>query len=477
MYKLKTDKEILTTEDIVGYIKDYESSTVKQFDKLWQYYLGKNPTILGKRATDPNNPDNRTPVSYGRKIITTFTGYAYRPRYITYKSDNEAFLEQLMLTFNENNEHIKNSIHGRNTGVFGVSYELLYLDKSILTGKPEVKFSVIDPREFILLYDYSMEPKKKIGIRYYCVGGDKYKVIVYYPSSTEYYNGERDRSNEIKLTFEKSEGNYFKELPIIAYYLGNEIQGLIEPVIPLIDNYDLLISDSMNEFDRYSHAYLRLVGMSLSDQSKSASPGVFQSALNLLKRRRVFEQLKNKDDVTFLTKDIPTAYIEFMAGLIRDQIHIQSHVPDLGSSAFKDGVSGVAIQRLMFDFENVVSNAEAEFDTALLERIRLITNVYKTTNRADGTFDEITISHKRNAPVNLMEYADISLKMEQAGFSDYSKVDIWPDDIFPNVEAELERQKEDREGAIPDIETIPPVLPEVIPNGVVPEEKDNGTNA
>lgn len=474
MYKLKTDKDILTTEDIVKYITDYEADTVPMLRKMWHYYIGKNPTILDKKAPDPNNPDNRTPVSYGRKIITTFTGYAYRPRYITYKSDNETYLKELQLTFDENSEHIKNSIHGRNTGIFGLSYELLYIDQSILTGKPEIKFSVIDPREFILLYDYSMEPKKKIGIRYYCVDKEAktYKVVVYYNTSTEYYNGVFDRSGKLTLTFDKAETNFFDELPVVAYYLGNEIQGLIEPVAPLIDDYDLLISDSMNEFDRFSHAYLRLVGMSLSDQNKSASAGVFQSALSLLKRRRVFEQLKNKDDVSFLTKDIPTAYIEFMAGLIRDQIHIQSHVPDLGSSAFKDGVSGVAIQRLMFDFENVVSNAEAEFDTGLLERIRLITNVYKKQSRAAGMFSDITISHKRNAPVNLMEYADISLKMEQAGFSDYSKVDIWPDDIFPDVEAELERQKEDREGAIPDIETIPPNPPGQEENNAVEEGQE-----
>jgi hypothetical protein len=54
-----------------------------------------------------------------------------------------------------------------------------------------------------------------------------------------------------------------------------------------------------------------------------------------------------------------------------------------------------------------------------------------------------------------MEFADISLKMSQAGFSRYSIVDIWPDDIFPDVEQELERQDEDREGELPDIESIP----------------------
>jgi hypothetical protein len=105
----------------------------------------------------------------------------------------------------------------------------------------------------------------------------------------------------------------------------------------------------------------------------------------------------------------------------------------------------------------VVSSAEAEFDTGLLDRIRLITEVYKKTGRAKGTFDEITISHKRNAPLNMKEYADTALVLSQAGFSRYLQADIMPDDIIPNVESELERQDEEREAAMPDIENIPPV--------------------
>jgi hypothetical protein len=137
----------------------------------------------------------------------------------------------------------------------------------------------------------------------------------------------------------------------------------------------------------------------------------------------------------------------------------------------RSGVSGVAVQRLMFDFENVVSNAEAEFDTGLLNRIRLISNVYRTMGRADGTFDEITISHKRNAPLNLKEFADTALVMSQTGFSDYLVADVMPDDIIPDVDEELARQKEDREGAIPDVEVVAARPTDGVE---VEEEADNG---
>ena len=464
MTKLRTDKTSLTAADVLDYIKTYEAKEVPRFDELWQYYLGRNTTILAKKAPDPNNPDNRTPVPYARKIITTFTGYAYRPRYITYKSDNEAFLRELQLCFDENNEHIKTSLDGRNTGIFGVSYELLYLGESRRTGKAEVRFTLIDPRQLILIYSDDIEPVKRFAIRFYPTDAERknWKVYVYSATDTVEYDMKRDQYGSAPtLTEVGHEVNMFGDLPIVAYHLGDECTSLIEPVRALIDDYDELTSGSINEFNRYASAYLRLVGMSLAGQVKSTSPDVFKSALFNLSRRRVFEQLKSKDDVSFLTKDIPTDYIKFMSELIKEQIHIQSHVPDLGSSAFKDGVSGVAVQRLMFDFENVVSNAEAEFDTGLLERIALITNILETLGRSNGgTFADVTISHRRNAPLNLKEFADTALTMEQAGFSRYLVADVMPDDIIPDVDEELKRQDEDAELAMPDVDAIPEPEPE-----------------
>jgi len=445
MYKLKTEKDILTPDDILKYIKAYRETTVPLFDKLWNYYIGKNPTIIATtdalRRKDAGATNNCTPVSYGRKIITTFTGYAYRPRYITYKSENESLLDELLLVFNENSEHIKTSMNGRNTGIFGMSYELLYMGTSKISDKPEVKFTVIDPRELILLYDYSIEPVKKIAIRFYNVSEELDKIAVYYNDHTEYYDLKKTRyGSGDTLIATGEERTFFGEVPIVPYYLNQEVQSLIESTLPLIDDYDALVSGAMNEFDRFSNAYLRLVSMSLS-----------KDQLQKLKYSRIFEQLKDKESVSFLTKDIPTAYIQFMAELIKSQIHTQSHVPDLASGV---DLSGVAIKRTMFDFENVVSSAEAEFDTGLLERIRMILVVLKLMSRADGTFDEITISHKRNEPVNLMEFADISLKMSQTGLSMESIIEIWPDDIYPSVEQEMERQEKAKGEMMPDVETV-----------------------
>jgi SPP1 family phage portal protein len=486
----KTDKTTLTPDEILTYMDEYEKSQVGEFAKLWEYFLGDDRAVLSRTPSDPNNPNNKIPIPYGRKIITTFTGYAYRPRYITYKAvtvddapeepkpspkppapgekappeppkpptAEEQYVKQLQATFNANNEHIKTSRAGRNSGIFGVAYELLYIDGVVdeQTLKAEARFFSVDPREMILLYDYSSEPKKVMAIRFYAITKNWFKVEVYYADKIIVYDRKREeQSNKWTLTLVSEAINFFGEVPVIAYYFGDEMIGIIKPILPLIDAYDTLVSDSMNEYDKFAAAYLIMKNFGITDPTKKKEPGVVALALQLMKRRRLIEHVPKDAEIEYLTKDIPTAFIEFMSDFIRDQIHVQSHVPDFTGEKMS-GASGIAIQRLLFDFENVVSSAEADFDTGLMERIRLINLFYAKAKRLVGTPEMISISHKRNVPLDIKQFADTALTMKNAGFSRYLVADIMPDDIVPDVDEELKRQDEDSAALMPNLDNVPP---------------------
>jgi len=461
--KLYTDQTDFDTDDIEAYIRDHQKTKVPELEMLWQYYLGRNTKILS-RHQETDTPSNNTPVAYGRKIVTTFTGYAYRPRYITYKPAEDAgdqLHAELVETFNVNNEHIKTNRNGRNTAIFGVSYELLYID-GVETGSPnlpvraEPRFVNADPRTIILLYDYSPEPEKVAGIRYWKKTKKRYQVELYLPDVIRVFERVKRDDFDDKWYYEPvgEYPNYFGEVPIVPYYLGDEALGVIRPVKDLIDDYDLLVSDSVVEFDRFANAYLRLVGQTFLDKANTKDGGFKQLVANI-KRFRVFNRLSKPDDVTFLTKDIPKEFIEFMTSLIRDEIHKQSHVPDFAQMAVGGDLSGAAVRRLLFDFENVVSSAEGDFDIGLLERIRLITKIYAMSGRGvSGGPQDISISHKRNVPADIKEFAEISNMMKQAGLSRYLIADIWPDDIIPNVEEELARQDEEMQAMMPQLDEL-----------------------
>jgi len=122
-----------------------------------------------------------------------------------------------------------------------------------------------------MLSSLSPEPKKKIAIRFYKVDGDEGRVEVYYKDKIiEYKRVKKDEAGNAtdkeKLELIKEYINFFDEVPIVAFYFGDEMIGLISPVISLLDAYDVLVSDSMNEFDRFAFAYLIMKKFGLSDQ-------------------------------------------------------------------------------------------------------------------------------------------------------------------------------------------------------------------
>jgi SPP1 family phage portal protein len=468
---MKTSKRYLSPSDILSYIAEYEATEVLTMNNLWAYYEGKNITIKSRKNPDPNNPFHKLAISYGRKIITTYTGYGWRPGYTSYKlsKKNESVEEEdnvdekeltksdegmdnLENIFKKNKENIKTNRMGRNTAIFGKHYELVYFDGELdetLQVKALPKWISIDPREMILLYNYDPEPKKVIAIHYFKIEEGKHKVEVIYSDKIEFYTRLQDKNSfEFKLVSDgKDKQNYLKRIPVPAYYFGDEMSGLIKNVKDLIDAYDILVSDSLSEFDRFAHAYLIMKKFGLTDAMKKKEPGVFDKALKLLKYRRVFEWVPADADIKFLTKDVPFQFIKFMTDLIREQIHIQSHVPDFTSEKMGGNISGAAVERLMFDFENVVSSAEADADVGLFERLELIVEGMNLAKIKAPDPWEITISHKRNFRINLKEYADTALVLKNTGFSMYAITDWMPDEFIPNTRLELARQKKEMDNA------------------------------
>ncbi len=446
----------LTTEIIEKFIVEHQTMIKPKMCELQEYHKGKNTYIKSRKNLDANGPDNRTTIPYGRKLITTYTGYAFKPNYITYQKNLEGksttdgtsedtavdnYLVEIQNIFKMNNEPLKTSKIGENLGVFGYCYEILYLSLNNEMNTTNLRFFETTPIDTFMIWDYQAEPEEIAAVRYIDLDNDRMIVEIYDSAQVVVYL--RKIVNGKPTYFQISQKvHFFGKVPVIEYVQNDDKIGLIEPVKPLIDDYDILVSDSFNEFQKFSNAYLRFVGTGLVDPQNKKDPSSYSKALNMLKRFRLFEHLKDKDDVTFLTKDIPKDFIEFMTKLIHDQIHVQSHIPDFTESKFGQGASGETIKRMLFDFENVCSTADAYINEGLYDRIELINN-YLKVKRVNVFEDVIQINHKRNLSDSLTDSADIALKLKQAGFSTETVVSVMPKEVVPDIDAEVARQKDE----------------------------------
>ena len=182
----------------------------------------------------------------------------------------------------------------------------------------------------------------------------------------------------------------------VAVYTNNdEIAGDFEHILPLIDAYDTLMSDSMNEFDRFAWAYLVLKNLNMTAEQ-----------VDDIKVTRVFEVMEN-GGVDFLTKDIQTQFIEFMRAWIREEIHKQTHIPDMADHNFAGTQSGIAIRYKLNDLENIASVKQIGFERGLYQRLRLLNGYFRTAGISPGDVRDVWFTFNRNIPANYEEQARI----------------------------------------------------------------------
>lgn len=382
----------LTADDIKTILEEFKADV---FITNQAYYEGNNEYILHRESPDPNAPNNKVPIPYGRKIISTVTGYMYKPGSVTYSSENEAYLQTLTEVFDANREEIETSQLGLEASIHGVAYELHYTDSVEGPDKKPLaipRFTKIPAEKVVPIYDYSIEPKL-VAVLYHYLIGEVQHVFTYYADVVQHYTREnRDKG----LVLVEEQPHFYGRVPWVVYLNNEERVGDFEPVKPLIDGYDVLMSDSLNEFDRFAWAYLLMKGFGLTDEDAQA-----------IKWKRAFENIDVDGGVEFLTKEINSEFINFMSDWIRKEIHKQSHVPDFLETVSGSAQSGVAISKLLYDFEFICATKEAYFKAGLKDRIQLIDGVLRVRDGGKGLPEEVDIEMHRNKPMDMLENAQV----------------------------------------------------------------------
>jgi len=438
-------KDRLSEKDILKYIKEHDNS---RYIENQRYYEGNNAGIMDRLPpnTESQLPDNKVPMPYGRKIINTVTGYMYKPGLIKYTLDDGKYKKAIDEIFLLNDEPVKTSQIGKQTSIQGVGYELHYVqgietNDSKLPRKAIPRFVKLPVAELIPIYDRALEAMMIAAIRHYMLDKNLGMVEVYYSDVIEYYELMQDpQSKSSKLRKLKENGHFYGRVPIVEYKNNEELIGDFEPVKYLIDAYDIMISDSVNEFDRFAAAYLVLKGVRMDEDD-----------VEHIRAQRILE-LVQEGAAEFLTKDIPHEFIQFMTKLLREEIHKQSHVPDFLEGRTGDTLSGVAISKLLYDFEFIAATKEAYFREALRDRFRMINAILNIRDGKTGDPNDIEILMERNIPQMDKENAEIMEKYSGHGISKHTLIENFAPFVM-DVDEELKRYKEEQEESI-DLDAI-----------------------
>ena len=402
---------------IQKYISDNRKRE-QRLQKLYDYYKGKT-AICGRILADASKPNNKIVNPYASYITDTFTGY-FLGEPITYTSKNEQLLARIDELYNYNDEAAENAELAKDASIFGVAYELLYTDENA-----DIRFKKIDAIKAIPIYDNTLEEDLLYFIRYY----DNTDIMTNKTTTfVEVYSREwiRYYVDEYALEFVREVSHAFKGVPIIIYQNNEELLGDFENVISLIDAYDKITSDSVNDMEYFADCYLALYGMS----------GTEAEDITAMKEQRVL-LMETDARAEWLTKQINDTYVENLKNRIDTQIHKFSRCPALTDADFAANASGVAMKYKLMGLETATSKKERAFKKALQRRLELICNVYSVMG-TDFDYREIQMNFTRNIPSNLVEMADVISKIGHL-LSEETQISLLPIEI--NATDELQKKQ------------------------------------
>lgn len=232
----------------------------------------------------------------------------------------------------------------KNAAMYGYSGRLFYIDKE---GNERVM--AVPGYETIILSDTGIyEPE--YAIRYYSIkdinGAEKWIVNFYDNKNITTYEGEL-----YSLVQKEIKPHLFDYCPLQGILYNPECIGDVEKVLPLIDDYNKVMSDNSNEAEAFAHAML-LVNLHMDDDELNKAQ---KSGCLIIPPSGATQ---NSDPVKWLTKNIDDAFTEHHLQRIEDNIYRFSNTPNLKDPVFGSS-SGVALKFKLHGLETKCATYEA----------------------------------------------------------------------------------------------------------------------
>lgn len=389
MYTLNKDTKI--TNEVLNKVIEYNEQYEKKFTKLEDYYIGKH-SIMSRTKENDSLKNNIIITNHAKYITDMSVGYLLGNP-VDYQVNNEEYdIEPLLEAYNKQTISDLDNEIAKDVSIYGLQREYVYVNE-----KTEPKSCEIDNRNSIIVYDDTVEHNKLFGLIYRPVyKGDKLdyyhiiycdkKKIVEYHSSTSYLT--KQGQEKVHL---------FGDVPMIEYRNNPELLGDYEPVISLIDAYNILQSDRVNDKEQLVDAILCMYGIDFDDDQA-----------DMLKTSRMLANIPVDAKVEYLVKTLQESDVDILRENLETDIHKISMVPNMSDENFVGNSSGVAIRYKLLSFEQMTKNKERYMEKGLKERFKLYNNFLVANSKmSEVPTEEVDVVFTRNLPSNDLEISQM----------------------------------------------------------------------
>jgi SPP1 family phage portal protein len=384
--------EEITPAVAVKYIKRHEPE-LERLAKLEAYYAGQQEIL--RRQKDGDLSNNKLVCNHA-KYIADMTGSYLIGAPVSYSSEED--IEPLTDALEKADAPTQDMDLAHDMAIFGRCYEMIYVNEDVQIG-----LAKLSPLNAFVVYDDTVEQKPVFAVYYYPVFNDDgvkkgYKGVI----STAAY------TQDIELTATKGLAgageqipHFFGKVTIDEIYNNAERMSDFESVLTLIDAYNTLQSDRVNDKEQFVKALLVIKGQVLGDTDEESA-----EAYEAIKNSGVMV-LDEHGDASFLTRQLDEGGAETLSKSISQDIHKFSGVPDMSDENFAGNVSGVAMKYKLLALEQMTKIKERYFTEGLRYRLECIANLLSVMGA--GTFDVegIKMQFTHSLPANESEIAQV----------------------------------------------------------------------
>lgn len=394
MYTLPKDTKI--TNQILNDVINYNEQVKNRFKKLELYYLGKHD-ILERKKEDNGAKNNKVMVNHAKYITDTNIGYLLGNPvdYQVGSGDDGKPLYEIQPILDAYKKQTINDLDSeiaKDVSIFGMQYEYVYANE-----EAEPRSCEIDNKNAIIVYDDTVQHNKLFGLIYrpiYKGSSFKYWEVIYLDKKEKRTYKSFTKSLQ---QVGQAEPHAFGDVPLICYKNNPELMGDFEPVISLIDAYNLLQSDRVNDKEQLVDAILCMYGMDFDAEQAE-----------LLKESRMLSNIPTDGKVEYLVKTLQEGDVDILRQNLENDIHKISMTPNMADENFASNSSGVAIRYKLLSFEQNIKNKERYFEKGLMERFKLYNNFLVTKSKMQEVpIEEVDAVFKRNLPSNDFEISQM----------------------------------------------------------------------
>ncbi len=417
---------------VIAYCINEHQKELSRLDKLNDAYNGIHEIL--KRKKDSSNDLTNVMVNNAKYVTDMNVGFTFGNP-IAYTPGKDKNIDPVIEAFDEMSIKKHDRELGKDLSVYGHGLELHYL--SIVKDKTVPKIACIDPRGMFLVTDDTVEGHSLFAVRYlkkFDLEGKEvgWDVEVYTPNWYIVYRVEDLSFKE--STVLRTKQHYFGDVPVVEFRNNEEKQGDFEQAMSLINAYNVLQSDRINDKEAFIDAILVLYGFTLSEEDGEVKGGAKQI------------EAPSKEDgaaVEWLTKTFDERDVDVLSKSIEKDIHKVTYTPNLNDENFAGNISGEAMKYKLFGLLQLLVTKTGYFEDGVKKRLQLMENILNVSN-AGVDVSGTKINFKPNLPINKKDIIDMIRNSQE--FIPLAISLGWLDDIDdPQEVIEMLNQQKDED--------------------------------